>query len=126
MRNLQQTIYRTLFWIGELAWLDAKCETRLDGTDRDECFYHGVEFVLVTKFGDAVKLDICILTQFDMNEPEIMDEDGNTFPCLDDAIRAYASGLVSVTPMPGKLATKPPRRELYDGSFGAAWSTCAI
>jgi hypothetical protein len=65
---------------------------------------HCVNFVLIAKFGDRMRMGSCIISQHDQ---AVWDEDGVSFPSVDATIRAHADELLRLTPMPGRRVSHP-------------------
>jgi len=51
----------------------------------------------------------------------VWDENGETFPTLDLAIRAHAEELLRITAMPGRPIAKPPRYETWQGTTATSF-----
>jgi hypothetical protein len=110
------TTYCALARIGHWGSLDAKCE--MSAPDEYGILSHCVNFVLIAKFGDRMRMGSCIISQHDQ---AVWDEDGVSFPSVDAAIRAHADDLLKITPMPGRRVSHPARYELGQGEIGAAF-----
>jgi hypothetical protein len=115
------TTYCTLYRIGYWASLDAKCKTEVDDYGDFTVLTHNVWYVLIGKYGDVTGMGHFIFSQYDVDDPTVSDEDGKDFPNLDEAIRAHAENLVTITAMPGLRVPSPPRHDLYDESVKTAF-----
>jgi hypothetical protein len=83
--------YRILYRLGHWGSLEAECRSGL--TD------HKATFVLLNKFGERFYLGMALFTG-QADRLSVFDGDGETFPTLAAAVRAHASGLMTVTEMP--------------------------
>jgi hypothetical protein len=112
------TTYCTLFRVGYWASLDAKCVAETD--DDYGIVTHSVHFTLINEYGARLAMGFCIISE-GIIEGRVWDEDGDRYPTVDAAIRAYAAQRFLITPMPGQRVAKPPRHDLWDGSVGTAF-----
>jgi hypothetical protein len=107
------TTYCTLYRLGYWASLDAKVE--FNGPDEIGLYTYNVYFVLIGKHGDGMDIGYAIITKTVDDKPEVFDENGETFPDVDAAIRHHAASLMQLTPMPGWRTAKPTRHETWAG-----------
>lgn len=114
-----ETTYRTLYRIGYWCSLEAKCETQ--GPDEHDLFTHSVHLVLVGQFGHRMPMGYCIISQTELGDSDIWDEDGDTFPSLDAAIWAHAERAVKITSMPGRSTSQPMPHETWQGTVVTAF-----
>jgi hypothetical protein len=105
------TTYCTLFRLGYWCSVDAKIESE---PHPDMPITHSVDFDLINKFGDHFALGFSIISEY--TSGDFGDENGETFPSLDAAIRVHAQDLLRLTPMPGKRVCHPPRHETWQGT----------
>jgi hypothetical protein len=82
---MKETRYTTLYRLGYRGSLEAECHTS-PCAELDILIDHKVTFVLINGFGDRSKVGYSIITG-QTDRPEVFDENGDTFPNLETAVR---------------------------------------
>jgi hypothetical protein len=112
--------YCTLYHLGYWCSLEAKCRTR-PCPEFDVLIDHKVTFVLINGFGERHQVGYSILTG-QTDRVAVFDEDGETFPDLETAVRSHAADLMKVTEMPGRWRDRPARYDTWQGTVATAFN----
>ena len=113
------TQYCTLYRLGYWCSLDAECRSEPNEA-LDPLLSHKVTFALINKIGDSSYMGHSIITGY-ADRPGVFDEDGETFPDIETAVRAHAARLMKVTEMPGRWTDRQPRHDTWQGTVATAF-----
>ena len=110
------TLYRLRYWCS----LDAECRTE-PCAEFDHLIDHKVTFVLTNQTGIRCEIGYSIITG-QTDRRDVFDEDGETFPDLETAVRTHAAQLMKVTEMPGRWTDRPARHDTWQGTVATAFN----
>jgi hypothetical protein len=82
---------------------------------------HKVTFVLINQMGARCEIGYSIITG-QTDRLTVFDEDGETFPDLETAVRSHAADLMKVTTMPGSWTDRPARHDTWQGTVATAFT----
>ena len=77
-----------------------------------------MSYALIGKHGDVTRMGLVIVSQPNVDDPTVMDEDDKTFPSLDAAIQHRAQHRVAITPVPWMRVSNPPTHARWAGPEG--------
>src|SRR4051794_6003186 len=100
-----QTRYCSIARLGYWGAVDAKCETM--EPDELGLVSHHVHFVLLDQHGERASLGYSIFGGWP-DRAEVFDENGETHPSLDAAIRSHCEQNMIITPKPGRWVAHKP------------------
>lgn len=104
--------YYTLANIGYWCSLDACCETKLEEVGLEHTLVvHHVRYVMLNRFGERLDMGGRIFTHQGL--VAVYDEDGETFPDLEAAIRHHADDMLCVTRLPFHSTPQPMRHKTW-------------
>jgi hypothetical protein len=112
--------YCTLCRLGYWCSLDAECRTG-PCAEFNHLIDHKVTFVLINQMGARCEIGYSIITG-QTDRLTVFDEDGETFPDLETAVRSHAADLMKVTTMPGSWTDRPARHDTWQGTVATAFT----
>ena len=105
------TLDRLRYWCS----LDAECRTE-PCAEFDHLIDHKVTFVLINQTGIRCEIGYSIITG-QTDRRDVFDEDGETFPDLETAVRTHAAQLMKVTEMQGRWTDGPARHDTWQAQW---------